>query len=64
MSRPAMRKIDNDIDLRLFKVSHQHPGHDLSFVSALINRVVAAASINQCIYTGARCTRVYTVVQY
>lgn len=54
-----MRKIDNDIDLRQFKVSHRHPGHDLSFVSVLINRVIAA-SINQYIYREARCTRVYS----
>lgn len=48
-------KIDDDIELRLFKVLHRYSDHDLSFVSALINRVVAA-SINQCIYTGARYT--------
>lgn len=38
----------------MFKVLHRYSDHDLSFVSALINRV--AASINQCIYTGARYT--------
>lgn len=47
------------INLRLFKVLHRHPVHDLSFVSALINRV-AVASINQCIYMGARYTGVYS----